>query len=83
MGVHRRFGMMGRWIGAIAWGSSAALLGTLAGATPALATPQVTEFRVPGPGGASTGIAIDKLEKGRYLMVERDVEIYSEDPGAF
>ena len=31
----------------------------------------------------STGIAIEKLEKGRYLMVERDEEIYSEDPGAF
>ena len=51
--------MVGGRLGAIALGSSAALLlGMLAGATPALATPQVTEFRVPGPGGASTGIAV-------------------------
>lgn len=44
---------------------------------------RVVEVAGPFRLATSTGIAIDKLEKGRYLMVERDVEIYSEDPGAF
>ena len=44
---------------------------------------RVIEVAGPFRLATSTGIAIDKLEKGRYLIVERDVEIYSEDPGAF
>ncbi len=44
---------------------------------------RVIEVAGPFRLATSTGIAIDKLEKGRYLLVERDVEIYSEDPGAF
>lgn len=44
---------------------------------------RVVEVAGPFRLATSTGIAIDKLEKGRYLIVDRDVEIYSEDPGAF
>ena len=44
---------------------------------------RVVETAGPFRLATAAGDAIDKLEKGRYLIVSRDVEIYSEDPGAF